>query len=63
MYSPFDKIDLGVPISFDVMVTSGGVDELGKLFHRRIVPETVDVTIVFSPLDHTPQGQESFMLT
>ena len=56
MYSPFDNIDLGVPISLDVIITSGGVDAEGKEFQRSIVPETVEVTIVLLPLDHTPQG-------
>ena len=63
MYSPFDNIDLGVPISFDVIVTSGGLDDEGKEFQRSIVPATVAVTIVFSPSDQTPQGQESFLST
>ena len=30
MYSPFESIDLGVPISFEVIVTSGGVDAEGN---------------------------------
>ena len=63
MYSPFESIDLGVPISFEVIVTSGGLEAEGKESHKSIVPATVAVTIVFSPLDQTPQGHELFIST
>ena len=45
MYSPFDSIDLGVPMSFEVIVTSGGLDAEGKESHKSIVQATVAVTL------------------
>ena len=47
MYSPFESIDLGVPISFEVIVTSGGLEAEGKESHKSIVPATVAVTADF----------------